>query len=207
MLVVLLGPDGVGKTSIATALTSELSRDFKRVEHYHFRPGAIPRLRDLLCYKGYDPPPEQPHGAPVPGLLSSLARFAYYSLDFVIGARVSRFRAFRHPDILVLVERYYMDILVDPARYCMAVPPAVVRLIRPLVPRPDLAILLDADVSTITARKRELPEEELARQICLHRRTIYEWGNRIAVIDATRPFEEVLRECAAAVRAARTVAR
>lgn len=200
MLVAIVGPDGCGKSTVTQRLTEVLSSDFKAIYRFHWRPGTIPRLRDLLGYKGDDPPPSAPHAAPMPGRFSSLVRFLYYALDFTLGARIGSFKAAQNPDILVLVERYYHDLLVDPLRYRIGVPEKVVRVLRPLVPKPDLIVFLDGDPEVFFRRKPELPLDELNRQIRVHRRTVYEWARHVQVVDATAPLDRVIAQVSDSIR-------
>jgi hypothetical protein len=66
---------------------------------------------------------------------------------------------------LVVFDRYYHDLLIDPLRYRYGGPMWVAKLLGRFVPPPDLLFLvLDADDAVILARKTEVPREELRRQ-------------------------------------------
>jgi hypothetical protein len=66
---------------------------------------------------------------------------------------------------LVIFDRYYHDLLIDPLRYRYGGPMWLARFLGRLVPPPDLLFLvLDAEDGVILSRKREVPLEELRRQ-------------------------------------------
>jgi thymidylate kinase len=66
---------------------------------------------------------------------------------------------------LVIFDRYYHDLFVDPLRYRYGGPMWLAKFVARLVPPPDLLFLvLDADDEVILSRKREVTLEELRRQ-------------------------------------------
>ncbi len=56
----------------------------------------------------------------------------------------------------MLNDRHFLDILVDQRRYRYGGPLWLLRLIRRLIPKPDLVNLLDAPPKVLQARKQEL---------------------------------------------------
>jgi hypothetical protein len=70
-----------------------------------------------------------------------------------------------HASGLIMFDRYFQDLLVDPIRYRYGGPMWLPRLLNAFVPPPDLLLLvLDAAEEVILSRKRELPPVELRRQ-------------------------------------------
>jgi thymidylate kinase len=66
---------------------------------------------------------------------------------------------------LVIFDRYYHDLLVDPLRYRYGGPMWLAKFLARAIPPPDLLFLvLDADDEVILSRKREVTLEELRRQ-------------------------------------------
>jgi thymidylate kinase len=109
-------------------------------------------------------PIANPHGEPPRGPLGSavvlLGVFSDYWLGYIFVIRPVLARAG-----LVVFDRYYHDVLVDPLRYRYGGPMWLPRMLSRFVPLPDLSFLvLDADEDVILSRKRELPPEELRRQ-------------------------------------------
>ena len=183
----VLGPDGAGKSSMIERLSSRLTGPFAGSTCYGFTPGIIHHLRH-----GPYRPNDAPHALPVRSYWMSVARavlywFTYYTLGYLV----------RHLNlarsILVLSDRHFVDVLVDPKRYRYGGPQWLVRLIWRLIPKPDLIVLLDAPAEVLQSRKQEVPFEETARQRRAYLTLVH--GLRTGhVVDATRTADEVAAE-------------
>jgi hypothetical protein len=160
-VVLLVGADGSGKSTLARTLVEGLSEVFRREARFHWRPGLLPRPGGLLG-RG-EPDPTRPHSRPPHGPLLSCALLVYYWLDFFVGGWLNTWR-FRLTTALVVTERGWWDLAVDPRRYRLNVPPGLVRVLGSLLPHPDMAFVLEAPTRLLRARKAELPEQELGRQ-------------------------------------------
>ncbi|HYY05393.1 MAG TPA: hypothetical protein VE997_02360, partial [Candidatus Limnocylindria bacterium] len=99
-----------------------------------------------------------------------------------------------------VVERGWWDVGIDGHRYRLSIPPAVVRALGRLLPRPDLALVLHGDPRAVALRKGELVTAEIARQNVLWRST--RAGRRQLVLDAAEAEEAVQGRAVAAVRSA-----
>jgi thymidylate kinase len=85
-------------------------------------------------------------------------------LDYWLGY-VFVLRPFLVRSGLVIFDRYFQDLLIDPLRYRYGGSMWLAKFIGRLVPPPDLPFLvLDAEDEVILSRKREVPPEELRRQ-------------------------------------------
>jgi len=94
---------------------------------------------------------------------------------------------------LVILDRYYQDLLVHPDGYRYGGPLWLARLVGRLVPPPHLFILLDAPPEVIQARKQELPFEETARQREAYLEVVAGLPNA-HVVDASQSLDEVVDE-------------
>ncbi len=191
LLVAVLGTDGTGKSALIAALTEQLAPAFDGVHQFHLRP----RLVRPQPAKG----PWQPHMRPPYGRLMSLVKLAGMLADYTAGYR-ARLRPLLRRRALVLFDRYYDDILVDPLRFRYRGPLWLARLTARLIPRPDLFLVLDCDEAGLMARKPELPPAELRRQIAAYRILAARLPNAV-LLDTRRGLPEVATQAAATILA------
>ena len=190
VVVVLLGPDGAGKSSAIEAVGSVLQEAFARQEVR----GFAPALSQLWNRKPRST--AEPHGLPARSFSLSLLRAVYW-LVYNLWSHVSLHFA-RARSTLVLHDRHFSDILIDPRRYRYGGPHWALRLNTWLMPRPDIVLMLDAPAETLQARKQEVPFSETARQLGLYREFVRGLSNG-HFIDADRTREEVAAQAASVV--------
>jgi hypothetical protein len=188
--VLICGADGAGKSSLAAQLADHVGPLFRRTLRLHWRPGILPRPGSLI---GRRPPdPELPHGSPPSAAAPSFARLVYYWLDHVVGYWL-RIWPFRLRSGLILMERGFRDLEVDPRRYRVRLPPGILRAFSRTVPRADLTLVLSGSPAVFHDRKPELPLPEVARQT-RYWEQIARKSDRTQHINAGRPPDEVLAE-------------
>ncbi len=182
-LIILAGPDGVGKSTLADAIEHR-SLMGRRVLRLHHRAHLFPR-RAVDPRAVTEPHLLPPYPAPI-----SLAKVAYLYFDQLLGWLL-RVRPFMASGGWVVLERGWLDAGVDPRRYRLK--PAHAGIIRRLVsssPRPDLFVLLEASAEVLRARSDQLPADELDRQAALWRAALpTDWPSMI--VDASMPTEAV----------------
>lgn len=155
VFVVILGPDGAGKSTLAEKLLEKAGAGFRWQRVFHWRPQTIVSRPD----KG---PVTNPHGAPVRGPLGAIPRLAVFFADYWIGYLLV-IRPLLARSGLIIFDRYFHDIAVDNKRYRYGGPLWLPRILAYLVPSPDLFLILDAEEEVILSRKREVEPEELKR--------------------------------------------
>lgn len=157
------GPDGSGKTTVIDRTIERLGDVFATAHaYYHFRPALFGNLGDVAHSAGLkkevDRNYSDPHRGGKTGVLSSVARLCYYSVDYIFGyfAKVkTKTRITR----LVIFDRYFTDIICDSRRSRIYLSPKFLNIWRKLfIPSLDYNILLTASAETILSRKRELDE-------------------------------------------------
>jgi thymidylate kinase len=188
LFVVLIGPDGSGKSTIASNLEAYLRPLFQGTKYFHFNFGILPRLRDLMRHLGVEVPEEAPAAAPGQavrvGTVRSLVYLAYYSLDFLMG-HLAVFRARGHGQF-VIFDRYIYDYLIQQS---MSLPEGLMGMVLRLLPRPDAVVYLRNRPEVIFARKPELSLEELERQGMICSRLISQLPHGYVVDTTGTPAE------------------
>jgi glycosyltransferase involved in cell wall biosynthesis len=174
LFIVVVGPDGSGKSTLTASVLLQLARAFRATWRFHWRPGLLPKLG-----RGSSQPPGDASGAgahsgAVYGGVIGWVRFIYYWADFVLGYWLVVYPR-KAQTTLVVGERYFPDVLVHPQRYGFTIPRGFMRLAARMVPSPDLLIVLEDDAHAIFARKQELSPETIAAQMTAYRQEAGHW--------------------------------
>lgn len=189
LMVVLMGPDGAGKTELRRALRRSLGCVYDAGSDIHWKPKLLFAKR-----RQTSGPVTDPHGRPVRSSIGSFVFFGLHLAEFVIGSWVL-IRAELMRNRLVIVERYYYDQYVDPRRYRLQLPLWIIRLGGRLVASPDVVLCLDVPPGVLQARKPEVELSESQRQRLAYRSLVAGMANG-RVIDASKPRDEVAAEAA-----------
>ena len=179
--VVLVGPDGVGKTTIARALAAASEQT---ASYFHFRPlvftqllAAPPDSMDPAIDKG----PQR--GSRLLGWIRILRNLIRFWAGYLL--RVRPALADGH---LVIGDRWAYGYLVQPAALKFYGPRWMALLLLKLLPQPDLVASLTAPVEVIRQRKQELTASEISAELSAWRALP---AARLRLFDTVRPPHEV----------------
>lgn len=191
--IAFLGPDGSGKSTIIQHVKDRLRQRRLDIKMLHWCPALI-RKRPAVIGGIVT----NPHGKPPRGRLASLLKLVMLVCDWSLASIWS----LRHPrakNRLLLSDRYFDDLLVDPLRYRYGAPIFLAENLFRFLPRPDRVILLVGDPATIHARKNEVSLDEMVRQMSGYRKLGQKIGKRAIMIDATKPIDEVVNQAYSAI--------
>ena len=168
MLIVILGPDGCGKTTIADGLCEILSKRNISTHHLAMNFEILPKLRDIvnpfiknkivdthiegeLNVGMKDKPNSQMKG---------VVLATWYAMDYFLG----RFKLYswnRNNDAVIFA-RYFYDYYFQ--RGHINTPHWYLDILQVLVPKPDFIFTITRDAQSIFDLKPELTVTEIQRQ-------------------------------------------
>lgn len=160
------GPDGSGKTTVIDLTLKSLGDVFSSANTYfHFRPTLFGNLGEVAHAAGVKKEVDRnfsdPHRGKKSGVISSLLRLFYYSVDYIIGYFV-KVKTLTRITKFVVFDRYYTDIICDSRRSSIYLPTKFLYAYGKLfIPSLNYNILLTASSDVILARKNELDKEDI----------------------------------------------
>lgn len=158
-IVTFSGVDGAGKSTLIEITKQRIDKQLRKpVVVLRHRPSVLPIISAWTMGKQAA---EQKAATTLPRLgensstLSSLARFAYYYTDYLLG-QFYVYGKYVLRGKVVLYDRYYFDFINDSKRSNISLPKCITTLGYAFIMKPDVNFFLYADAETILARKQEL---------------------------------------------------
>ncbi|MGA9070578.1 MAG: hypothetical protein WB424_10015 [Terracidiphilus sp.] len=189
--IVILGPDGAGKSSVIQGVMKEMAKEGRVVKMRHLKPFYAGQRRDTSVLVN-----PAPHGAPPRSAITSLAKiFLWLAEEWSANLFQDK------KGELLICDRYYHDLLIDPVRYRYGGPMWVARTVGWLMPRPRLWLLLDAPAIVLQARKQEVTLEETERQRKAYLDFVRKQKNHV-VTDASQALDKVVADARKAIAGA-----
>jgi len=198
LLIACLGPPGSGKGSVIQALSGRPLQVFEHAHTMELRPGV---MRAGTIKPGRFTRTREPRGR-----FTTIVKLMMFVVDYWLG-----YWLWIRPKLvrstLVVSNRYFDDVVVDPRRYRIDHALAFARLLLRWVPRPHLWLVFDIPSQALQERQGEQGElgaEEATRQRGEYRRLLAGHEN-VVVLDADQPLDRVVAqaECAIASQLAR----
>ena len=164
-MVAVLGPDGVGKTTICEGLKKRINDfPFKREKQYHGHFGFFPELGEMYSLIRGKKILEQDKAAiqekPI-GFLRAILHLFYYGLEFFLSWPLVFWLKIRGN--LIIFDRYFYDFIATKTH--REIPFWMFSVIARIIPRPDIIFTIEAKPETICGRKKDLSLKEIERQL------------------------------------------
>ena len=174
-------------------LMGRLSLAGRVVRMRHLKPRYVAQFRGQPAIIVVDP-----HGKPPRGALSSLVKIWVWLFEEWYANFFQEKRG-----TLLVCDRYFHDLLVDPKRYRFGAPLWTAELVGKLMPQPKLWVLLNAPADVLQSRKQEVIPEETARQCQAYLAFVRKQREHV-IVDASQPLVKVIADVENAIRVAVT---
>jgi thymidylate kinase len=166
-IITFSGVDGAGKSTVIEQIAERIQKQLRKpVVVLHHRPSILPILSVWTKEKEkaeMDAISSLPRQGKNNNPISSLIRFSYYYLDYIIGQFVVYFKYIIR-GYVVVYDRDYFDFINDCKRSNIVLPHKLKAFGYRFLMQPDYNFFLFADAAVILNRKQELnknPIEEL----------------------------------------------
>ena len=149
-----MGVDGVGKTTLINLLKKKVKKNFSKIRYIHLRPYFL--LLDTRNTVS-NPHKNKEKSFAIISFFKILYWLIVYRIYFI-------FLRFKKGE-LIIFDRYAHDLSIDKIRYQFNLSEKLTKLLLNFFPEPNLWVHLEASISKIEKRKKELPRNELQKQL------------------------------------------
>jgi thymidylate kinase len=185
--IVILGPDGAGKSSVVQGLMRRFHQEGRVVTMRYLKPDLVISRRGEVTVNTV------PHGKPPRSVLTSFAKILVWLMEEWYANLF-----WDKKGTLLICDRYYHDLLVDPRRYRYGGPAWAAKLVGKLMPQPELWILLDAPAEVLQARKQEVTFAETVRQRQAYSDFVRKQPKYV-IVDASQSLDRVIADAQKAI--------
>jgi thymidylate kinase len=162
--VTFSGVDGAGKSTIIEEVRQTLQKKYRqKIVVLRHRPSLLPILSSVVHGKSEAEKRTReklPRQGTNKSVVSSLFRFTYYYLDYLVGQYYIYFR-YTLRGYTVLYDRYYFDFIIDSRRSNIVLPKGFMKWCYHFIFKPQVNVFLFASPEIIRSRKQELSQEDI----------------------------------------------
>jgi thymidylate kinase len=185
LLIACLGPVGSGRSNVVEQLGAQPLAPFTAAHVINIRPRMM------------RPVPVDPDSRVPRGRLGTMAKLMMFVADYWLGYWW-RIRPKLAASTMVVSNRYFDDILVDPGYYRIDRFRSLARWLLPWIPRPELWLVFDVPSEVLQTRTREVAEEEAARLRSEYRKVLRRRED-VVVLDGGQTLDELSAEAERAI--------
>lgn len=157
LFIAFYGVDGSGKSRQIQLLLDNIKGLFgEKINTFHFRP-------TLFYSKPKEVTISNPHAQKKTVLIRTIMKLFFYVIIYNWGY-LTQILPMTSKNGLVIFDRYYFDLMIDPIRYRMKVSKKVIKFFGYFIPKPDINFALIAEPKAILNRKNELSLNEIIKQ-------------------------------------------
>ncbi|HEY0685057.1 MAG TPA: hypothetical protein VGD45_22150 [Steroidobacter sp.] len=185
LLIACLGPEASGRTNVVERLGARPLAPFADAHIMDLRPHIM------------HPVPVNPENKVPRGRFGTMAKLMMFVADYWLGYWL-QIRPKLVASTMVVSNRYFDDILVDPSYYRIDRFRSLARWLLPWIPRPELWLVFDVPSEVLQTRTREVAAEEAARLRSEYRKVLRRRED-VVVLDASKPLDEITAEAERAI--------
>jgi hypothetical protein len=164
-MIVLVGPDGSGKTTLIDKIKKDSNLVFRsnsnRFKVFHHRPHVLPNISQIFK-KELNQKEEynlnfNPHSDRQSNSIISFFKILYYTTDYFLGYFIKQI-SLQRENKFIIYDRYYYDFIVDQKRSALYVNRNLaIWLYNLFIPKPNKIFFIKVDAQSAHDRKKELP--------------------------------------------------
>ncbi|WP_339670096.1 hypothetical protein [Dasania marina] len=159
VFVSVLGPDGAGKSTIIDGLSKV--NEFKGTDTHYLLPCFMERYKKKKLENNVN---VDPYGRSSQGIIFSVLKQLVWLYEYNMGYLKVVRPSLAHGK-LVIFDRYYDDMIIDPIRYGYSGPVWILKAVNKFIPSPHLILSFYASAEIIQNRKSEVTYEETSEQL------------------------------------------
>ena len=184
--VAFLGPDGAGKSTILENTITESAGGFGKIKYIHLKFSIARDLRQKPQIKVV-----KPHSNPPYGYTKSCIKYCYLIAQYLLGLIYLNLRYCKKD--LIVFDRYYYDVLVDPKRFRLQEIKFLAILLKIIIPQPNVVLLITClDPDLIYNRKQDLTLSEINRQLISYAK--FKGSSILNIINQDKSVDQITKE-------------